>query len=233
MSCILFKTDGSIATFDIKSKTLVESGEYFRDNFCESGEVDLCDIYTKTLENGDVEYITCIYDSGGGVGKNPDKVNKHFPSDYICYGDIMVVKTKKSPSSYFVDDVLQNILQEFSTFEDLDVVLGMIQSCGEKARSISLIYPIGLQKQVFPCVRQVDGSEIDLLTMELKTRSFILRKYLVEGFMVFAMGLGNDQELVESKKKEIEAKYAMEAVPKVPKVPKKKSNKKKSKRNNK
>ena len=226
MSCILFKTDGSIVTLDTKTRTLVGAGEYYRDNLCKSGEVDLCDIKRETLENGDVEYITCIYDSGGGLGAILERVNTHFPSEYICYGDIMVVKTKKSPSPFFVDDVLKDIHQDFSTFTDLDVVLGMIQSCGEKERSSSLIYPMRYTKDVFPCVRQIDGSEIDLLTRDIKTRSFILRKYEVHGVMFFVTGLGNDQEMVESKKKKSESTEVVT-------VPKKKSNKKKSKRNKK
>ena len=202
MSGTILNTDGSVTAVNISDKTLMGAGKYYAKNSAGASdflEMDICDI-KKTLKNDSVEYITCIYQSNAGLFDK--KVNQHFPKDYTCYGDILVVKTIKSPSSYYCDDILIDM------DIDMDELLDLLKACGERARNTRTVQKrllgliIDVKKEVFPHV-MCNGSEIDLLTMETKNRSFIVRKYGQE----FIAGTIDDRMYFEGKKeKEIKQK---------------------------
>ena len=196
---MMFKVDGSIEMVNIDNKTLMGAA-YMYDNSTVVSTIDTFDVSKKTLENGDLEYITCLYDADGV--STPDNLNKHCPL-YTCHGDFMVIKTLKSSSRYFLDDTLLDI------GTDCGSVLDLVVECAEEARRMAKEANTH-DKYIFPCVK-MNGlgrgkfNQMDVLTLnltkkfELKKRSLKYRAYRIGDSDQYAnlVGYGDDKEAVE------------------------------------
>lgn len=113
MTGIFFKCDGSVSRVKLP-RSFKQTVGFYKKKAVSSNEVDVTDL--KILKEN--EYLTCLYDCGAFEAQAPD--NFHFEGNR-CLGDILVFKTRGSPSDVYEDMVCQDTLDiEFikSTIKD-------------------------------------------------------------------------------------------------------------------
>ena len=194
MSAILFRENGKKSVVKIAKKTINGAKKFYSKQACTNSEVDITDISMRQLENGDLEYISCIYDAAGGTGGKmmAGKTNTNFSFGPV-FGCVMFIKSisKTGTSSNFMDDKVVNLGMDSESILEL-----CVSFYGDVWRFFGGHFPnvshgtIRNVPPMFPYIRgTVLGSrivfsivgvpstpsmEIDLLSHKAKFRSFTI-----------------------------------------------------------